>query len=79
VIAEIISFFQNPANALVHYAMSAILILAGIILHGVRIKVINKATPYKPPSINRTLSRLVNLSTISGLILAALTFYLTFY
>ena len=119
-IADIISFFQDPANALVHYAMSGFLILAGIILHGVRKKVINKATagsvviggnnsgvivtgkvkgdvnqhqqaaaaaPDKPPpnlsknaaTIDRTLSRLANFAAIAGLLLAALTFYLTFY
>ncbi|MEW8110010.1 MAG: hypothetical protein AB2802_13080 [Candidatus Thiodiazotropha endolucinida] len=118
-IADIISFFQDPANALVHYAMSALLILSGIILHGVRKKVVNKATaggvvvggnsggiivtgkvegdvtqyrqetatvPDKPPvnapkdttTIDQTLSRLANLSAIVGLVLAALTFYLTF-
>jgi hypothetical protein len=116
VIADVISFFQDPANALVHYAMSAFLIFAGIVLHGVRKKVVNKATAggvvvdgnnsgiivtgkvkgdinqhrqaaEKPPpklsksaaTIDRTFSRLANLSAIAGLILAALTFYLTFY
>jgi hypothetical protein len=116
VIADIISFFQNPANALVHYAMSAFLIFAGIVLHGVRKKVVNKdatggvvidgnnsgiivtgkvkgdvnqlrqAADKPPPNlsknattIDRKLSRLANLSAIAGLILAALTFYLTFY
>ncbi len=114
-IADIISFFQNPANTLIHYVMSAFLIFAGIVLHGVRKKVVNKATAGgvvvegnnsgiivtgkvkgdinqqqaadKPPpklsksaaTIDRAFSRLANLSTIAGLILAALTFYLTFY
>jgi hypothetical protein len=119
VIADIISFFQDPGNALVHYAMSALLILAGVILHIVRKKVVNKASaggvvvagnssgivtgkvkgdiaqhrqataaaPDKSrpnaskdaATIDRTLSRLANLSAIAGLILAALTFYLTLY
>jgi hypothetical protein len=120
VIADIIDFFQDPANSLILYAISVFLILDGIILHIVRKKVVNKAigsgvavggdnsgiivtgkvkgdvsqhrqvtsaTSDNPSpnaqknaaTVDRTFSLLANFSAIVGLILAALTFYLTFY
>jgi hypothetical protein len=120
VIADIVNFLQDPANAPLLYAISAFLVLDAIVLHFVRKKIVIKAygggvavggiqsgiivtgkvkggvsqhrevtaaardahspnTNSNAPTVDRTLSLLANLSGIIGLILAALTFYLTFY
>lgn len=71
-IADIINFFQDPANSLIIYAISVFLILDGLLLHIVRKKVVNKA-------IEGGVAVGGDSSAIIGLILAALTFYLSFY